>query len=477
MTKTRDLADLGGGFIQAGTGAQQRTVESKLQDVVSVLDFIPESEHAAIKAGTSTYDATADIQAAINLSCNGGGSVYLPAGTYKCGALTATARLKMYGDGIFKSIISSTVTGSNDAFTITPLVGSGNTGYLFEDFGIEPVIPGNGRYGIRVTLVTLAYFSNSVFHRVYIGQFGSQGLYLDNTIANGDGFFTTTIRRCWITNGILGTKVGDSINIEENTITGSANYVGISLTSLSGARQIIMDSNNITTLGGGIFLDNVFGASIKNNQIEYATTTINYAGSNPGYVTLQDCAHTNILGNTISPYLGGGVTAASSAIAILGTTTRTLIQANEIAKGQNYHISSEATTNKSFIYSDNNYNISPPSFDLLGTDTRGVWFTPTLINGWVNTGGDPGDARYMKTVDGTVFIDGNVSGGASSIFTLPAAYCPDDRRRFVTVADGTVTPAIAQVNNFVLGANVVPVSYSGSALNLEGIIYQAAESP
>ena len=39
MTKTRDLADLGGGFIQAGTGAVQRTVESKLQDVVSPADF------------------------------------------------------------------------------------------------------------------------------------------------------------------------------------------------------------------------------------------------------------------------------------------------------------------------------------------------------------------------------------------------------------------------------------------------------
>jgi len=27
MTKTRDLADLGGGFIQAGSGVVQRTVE------------------------------------------------------------------------------------------------------------------------------------------------------------------------------------------------------------------------------------------------------------------------------------------------------------------------------------------------------------------------------------------------------------------------------------------------------------------
>jgi hypothetical protein len=58
MTKTRDLADLGGGFIQAGTGAVQRTVESKLQDVVSVKDF------GAV--GDGVANDTAAIQAALN---------------------------------------------------------------------------------------------------------------------------------------------------------------------------------------------------------------------------------------------------------------------------------------------------------------------------------------------------------------------------------------------------------------------------
>jgi len=58
MTKTRNLADLGGGFIQAGTGAVQRTVESKLQDVVSVKDF------GAV--GNGVADDTAAIQAAVN---------------------------------------------------------------------------------------------------------------------------------------------------------------------------------------------------------------------------------------------------------------------------------------------------------------------------------------------------------------------------------------------------------------------------
>ena len=58
MTNSRDLANLGGGFIQAGGGVQ-RSVESKLQDVVSVKDFGAvgdgvADDTAAINAATAT---------------------------------------------------------------------------------------------------------------------------------------------------------------------------------------------------------------------------------------------------------------------------------------------------------------------------------------------------------------------------------------------------------------------------------------
>ena len=94
MTKTRDLADLGGGFIQAGTGAVQRTVESKLQDVVSVKDF------GAV--GDGVTDDTAAIQAAITaVGTSGGGTVYFPAGQYNItsGLTIAYSFVQLKGDG------------------------------------------------------------------------------------------------------------------------------------------------------------------------------------------------------------------------------------------------------------------------------------------------------------------------------------------------------------------------------------------
>ena len=89
MTKTRDLADLGGGFIQAGSSAVQRTVESKLQDFVSITDFGADP--------TGTNDSKAAIQAALNT----GKAVLVPSGTFRVLSTLAVAAhgQKLYGLG------------------------------------------------------------------------------------------------------------------------------------------------------------------------------------------------------------------------------------------------------------------------------------------------------------------------------------------------------------------------------------------
>ena len=92
MTKTRDLADLGGGFIQAGSGAKQRTVESKLQDVVRVKDF------GAV--GDGVTDDTAAIQAAESSNYV---RIYVPEGVYNTTLTSYQATNKIYyGPGQIK---------------------------------------------------------------------------------------------------------------------------------------------------------------------------------------------------------------------------------------------------------------------------------------------------------------------------------------------------------------------------------------
>jgi len=81
-------------YNQGGTGAQTRTVESKLRDTVSVKDF------GAV--GDGVVDDTAAIQAAIDATvAQGGGTVYFPAGTYKVTSVitTPTSRNDNKDDG------------------------------------------------------------------------------------------------------------------------------------------------------------------------------------------------------------------------------------------------------------------------------------------------------------------------------------------------------------------------------------------
>ncbi|GAB2539554.1 glycosyl hydrolase family 28-related protein [Rhodanobacter koreensis] len=64
--------------------------------VVNVLDALPASEHAAIRAGNSTYDCTGGIQAAIDRAA---GKVFVPAGIYPVKQLNLKSGIELYGEG------------------------------------------------------------------------------------------------------------------------------------------------------------------------------------------------------------------------------------------------------------------------------------------------------------------------------------------------------------------------------------------
>lgn len=70
------------GFRAAIVGAVSYDALSKLRQRVDLMDVIPVAEHPAIYAGTSTYDATADLQKAIDSARE----VWLPAGVVRVNA-------------------------------------------------------------------------------------------------------------------------------------------------------------------------------------------------------------------------------------------------------------------------------------------------------------------------------------------------------------------------------------------------------
>jgi hypothetical protein len=248
MTKTRDLADLGGGFIQEGTGAVQRTVESKLQDTVSVLDFIPESEHAAIKAGTSTYDATAAIQAALNASNN----VFMSDGTYLISSPLIMERSRQNLRGASKD----TVIKARLGFTGTTIGGSTGSAMIWYQ---NPVGNWDGTgwlQGGEISDLTL-WGDNK----------GVEGIRY-NRVTSGQVFKNLRIWQCTI--GIYGTKWGwvtkfDNLHVEECSITSIRLHNGYNGCTFTNC--FLYGANVVTDVHLDMYLD-CFGNSFIGGAIE-----------------------------------------------------------------------------------------------------------------------------------------------------------------------------------------------------------------
>ena len=65
-------------FLQSGTSAVSRTVQSKLRDVAGAFDFLTTAQIADVEAGTALVDVTTALQAALDAHK----TVYFPNGTY-----------------------------------------------------------------------------------------------------------------------------------------------------------------------------------------------------------------------------------------------------------------------------------------------------------------------------------------------------------------------------------------------------------
>lgn len=143
VVKATDLAATGGsalvGFQQAGAGAVARTAQSKMRDVVSVLDF------GAV--GDGVTDDTAAIQAAINhIKTAGGGVVFFPYANYKVtGTVSVAGNFGFAGIKLIGNNSKITSIANAPVFLIDAHAGGG--GASAPEYRINAVVEGFYFYG------------------------------------------------------------------------------------------------------------------------------------------------------------------------------------------------------------------------------------------------------------------------------------------------------------------------------------------
>jgi hypothetical protein len=312
-------------FLQAGTGAVSRTVQDKMRERVSVLDYIPTAFHAAILAGTSTDDVTSYVQAAITyiLATPGGGTIYFPAGTYYFNNATrldpGLGNLRFVGEGRDRSILSfyegtapSFLAGGRSLFQNTAnTVGKGSL--EFEDFQVRGTLDTDERRAgnpFYLDYYDSIVFRNCKFYNIageamdihFAQHFECTGCWFEDIAA--DMVRARDTNSCIVTNNVMlrcgddpiaihttpgVTVVRERVVINDNVLINTNGSLKV-----IAARETII-SNNIckALIGFSVTYSADEGGSatrsliVENNIIEdVLVTTSGTAGTANGYINL-----------------------------------------------------------------------------------------------------------------------------------------------------------------------------------------------
>lgn len=301
---------------------------------------LSEAKAAAAVEPCPQGDATAQLQAMVD---GAKGIVDLPACVFNTSApivIGKPLRLVGAGAGVEGTIIRSTAEEAvviDPAVRISVAMAPNKRGWWgsVENLRIEPAVHGAGKHALVIRVRTGFFVNNWMVDRVHLGDFGAQGLLLDNSANNADGIFTGLVQRSFVENGVKAVMIGDSVAFLGNVVTNgpsrfsTAGLPGFDISTVPGAAESSVERNNITTGGGCVLVRNGTGINVLANWCESAKAP----ASGGGLIHLSNCAECTLRDNRVQT-LGGE---APFAVVIDGGRLNG-IDSNKLTAGKDGHI-------------------------------------------------------------------------------------------------------------------------------------------
>lgn len=320
---------------------------------------IPEAQAAEPPSACPTGDATAQLQAMVD---SAKGLLELPACVFNTSApILISKPLRLVGAA---ATVNGTIirSSADEAVVIDPAVrvavavgGWNQRGFwaAVENLRIEPTASGGGKHALVLRVRPGFFISSWLVDRVHLGDFGEQGLLLENPGAQGDGIFTGQVSRSYIENGVKGTLIGDSVWFYRNSVTNGPSrfskpgLVGFDISLVAGAAETVIEQNNITTTGGCVLIRNGVGLGVLHNWCE----TSGAPAVGQGLIQLNDCQECTVRDNRVQTMSG----AAPYALAFSGGGFN-VIESNKLTSGKEGHIAFASGAHDNMLAGLNRYD-------------------------------------------------------------------------------------------------------------------------
>ena len=296
-------------YLPEGTGAVSRTVQARLRDHVSVLDFIPVALHADIAAGSSVT-AVQSYFAACALA-HPGKTIFVPAGTYMFtqGFALYSGQSLVGESGTKIKALSASWVGTTGVTGTAPFVWNitNNTTTLTdEDISVENiefdydtvVVSGGGAHAIRFRAVDRPRIINCRFNK---GENGTALLACRDSLTDEceaydvincfydhwDGAISGTVRNC------IGRNTIDMAQGIQFTGTGSASEDRNSYLFLAEGNRLFGVRGSTGQASAIIFNANDAGSTVSrcissNNYIEDSDLGVVFQGTVGQNLSIND---------------------------------------------------------------------------------------------------------------------------------------------------------------------------------------------